>query len=135
MRKLPESFFTPDRDMDPENRIEELARMLDSRQSTYGDFSDIAELSTALRDKWESLLLSFPSFDDQRMSLLREGGNMILHKLARIASGDHFARDSWLDIAGYAMRVVMELDRLAEEFCEKQREMEREMERQHDLPI
>ena len=41
-----------------------------------------------------------------------EGGiEMIEHKLCRILCGDPNFRDHWQDIAGYAMRVLEEIDR------------------------
>lgn len=112
------------RNSDPENRMGELQAILLSREGTYGDFSDIAALSTTMRHAWENVLYSKPIFDKTRISLVTEAATMILHKLARIANGDSFSRDSWMDIAGYAMRTVMEMDRLAAEFCEEQRKLE-----------
>jgi hypothetical protein len=41
----------------------------------------------------------------------KEGIEMIEHKLCRILCGDPNFRDHWQDIAGYAMRVLEEIDR------------------------
>ena len=102
------------RNSDPENRMGELQAILLSREGT----------STTMRHAWENVLYSKPIFDKTRISLVTEAATMILHKLARIANGDSFSRDSWMDIAGYAMRTVMEMDRLSAEFCEEQRKLE-----------
>lgn len=49
---------------------------------------------------------------DLKASDMREALDMICHKMARILNGDPNYRDSWVDIAGYAMLVA---NRLAEE--------------------
>lgn len=38
----------------------------------------------------------------------KEGLDMILHKISRVVNGDPDYDDSWVDIAGYAQRVVEE---------------------------
>lgn len=120
------TFLPPfDPPSDPSGRIEELRNTLNSREQVYGEFTNIAALSTTMRYAWEKVLYSNPFFNDGGRSLVSEAANMILHKLARIASGDPYSRDSWMDIAGYAMRTVMEMDRIAAEFCEQQKELEK----------
>ena len=97
------------------NRINELGKTLISRGDRYGHFSDIAALSTDLRTTWH---IAFQARDEMELDvyknwgLISEAATMILHKLSRIAIGDPTYRDNWMDIAGYAMRLVMEMDRL-----------------------
>lgn len=97
------------------NRINELGKTLLSREDRYGHFSDIAALSTDLRTTWH---IAFQKCDEKGINsyeswgLISEAATMILHKLSRIAIGGPTYRDNWMDIAGYAMRVVMEMDRL-----------------------
>ena len=97
------------------DRIEELEKVLSSRGDQYGNFADIALLSSTLRERW---VYTFDVNTDVTASTLiergmaKEAATMILHKLSRIAIGDPTHRDSWMDIAGYALRTVMELDRL-----------------------
>jgi len=96
-------------------RIKELETTLLSREDRYGHFSDIAALSTDLRTTWH---IAFQARDEMELDvyknwgLISEAATMILHKLSRIAIGDPTYRDNWMDIAGYAMRLVMEMDRL-----------------------
>ena len=67
------------------------------REKTYGDFTDVAELSQKLK----SLLRTYET--NQYLSARqREALDMIASKIARIICGDPNYRDSWDDIIGYA---------------------------------
>lgn len=78
---------------------------LADRRKTHGDFKEMAittqSILAELQQGSSYALLSFPQ---------REALHMIVHKMARITSGDPDHRDSWLDIAGYAQLIVKELD-------------------------
>lgn len=71
------------------------------RGSQYGDFGSMADTSQELRR-----MLVTHEMD----SVKREAMQTICTKLARIATGNACHRDSWFDIAGYAMLVVKDLD-------------------------
>lgn len=77
---------------------------LAERESQYGSFSDVAELTC---DLMGDLLRDDMSF------VQREALHMICSKLARIRCGDINKIDSWLDIAGYATLVVQDLEKKA----------------------
>lgn len=70
---------------------------LKARGNTHGEFSVNAQISQDLKDTlretpgWESL-----SADK------KEALDMIMHKAARICTGDANEPDHWHDIAGYA---------------------------------
>jgi hypothetical protein len=77
--------------------------VLNERGKRYGEFSDFAEAACELREVVAN---------HQRNPMSRvqaEAMSMILHKIARITTGDPSYDDSWLDIAGYAQLVVDEL--------------------------
>lgn len=80
---------------------------LQERGARYGDFTDNAEISQALKQcmgnqmGWGNL-----------NAVQREALEMIAQKIARILNGDPNYRDNWHDIQGYA--------RLAEERCREQ---------------
>ena len=74
---------------------------LDERGNRYGDFTDNAELSQALKHVIEVSV----SWQDRMTPLHREGLTMILQKIARIVNGDPNYADNWHDIQGYARLV------------------------------
>lgn len=77
---------------------------LAERGKKYGDFSDHAAISQAIKDTMHNtpgwLMLTMDK---------REALEMVAHKIARILNGDPEYKDSWHDIAGYA--------KLAEDRC------------------
>ena len=100
------------------NRVKELDEAMSAREGLYGYFADIAVLSTSLRETWQhsaDFHRDVSRDTDTECRLASEAANMILHKLSRIAVGGPTYRDNWVDIAGYAMRVAIELDRLDKE--------------------
>ena len=103
----------------PQELLKELEETLESREVTYGHFSEIADLSTSLRKSWTEQLHAHPLYSSKRLRLVEEAGVMILHKLSRLACGIPSHRDSWMDIAGYALRTAMELERIDEEMWRK----------------
>lgn len=75
-----------------------------TKPKKHGDFTDVAEFVQGVLDLAEKL----PGY--RRASpVVREGFRMIVHKLARIASGDPFLPEHWEDICGYGQ---ITLDRL-----------------------
>ena len=82
-----------------------LEDILSVRGNLYGDFTDQAILSQAL--KYRAIPPSTTaSWDAYQV----EGMEMILHKIARICNGDPNYADSWRDIAGYATLVADRLE-------------------------
>jgi len=82
-----------------------MSEVTDRRESTHGSYRRTASISQQLKnvlqsnahEKWVELT------NRQRESL-----EMICVKIARIMSGDHYEKDHWLDIAGYAELAVKE---------------------------
>lgn len=77
---------------------------LNARQSTYGDYSDVAAITQSLMRIVESGASYEQMSDVQKTSLF-----MIANKMARIVNGDPSYDDSWHDISGYATLVVNDL--------------------------
>lgn len=77
---------------------------LSARQSTYGDFSDVAAITQSLMRIVESGASYEQMSDVQKTSLF-----MIANKLARIVNGNPAYDDSWHDISGCATLVVNDL--------------------------
>lgn len=77
-----------------------IADTLNERQSTYGDFKDVANTTQYLLQ-----MLSTDAMSDVQLEAL----HMICSKLARIAHGDPDYKDNWHDIAGYATLVERSL--------------------------
>lgn len=82
---------------------------LNERGSRYGDFTDNATISQALKD----VLNQADGFHTRCSDVQREALEMIAQKIARILNGDPNYRDNWHDIQGYA--------KLAEERCKEER--------------
>lgn len=84
----------------------EIQETLAERQTTHGDFNTVSDITQSM----EGLLRCGPShmywIPEQK-----EAARMILQKLARAASGDHFNRDTWLDIVGYATLALKSLNK------------------------
>ena len=88
--------------IDDEPKMTDIEKTLNERQSQYGDFSDVAELTS---DLMGDLLRNDMSF------VQREALHMICSKLARMRHGDINKIDTWHDIAGYATLVVKDLEK------------------------
>ena len=80
--------------------------ILNERQTTYGDYADVARTAQNLKHVLRAVGDNYPSKPYQMESL-----DMICNKLARIVNGDPDYIDSWDDIAGYATLVSKELNR------------------------
>ena len=69
---------------------------LNERQSQYGDFENVAEMT-------QGLLFVMGQYGYESMpDMHKEALHMICSKMARIVNGDHNHLDSWHDIGGYA---------------------------------
>jgi hypothetical protein len=79
--------------------------ILAERQTTHGDFTDHANCAQELKNVFRSHCMVPPT------NVQAEAVEMILHKLARIASGNPNYKDHWDDIAGYA---TLAADRVSE---------------------
>jgi hypothetical protein len=75
----------------------EINKVLEERGRTHGDFADVAAVDQALKRalrggrNWAKLSVSYQCALE-----------MIVHKAARVLSGDPDEPDHWLDIQGYA---------------------------------
>lgn len=83
------------------NGTEELVA---ERSAVHGDFNDVSRIAQLLKDAAKT------SKNWSRLTnTQREGVDMILHKIARILSGNPDHADHWDDIAGYAHIVKVRL--------------------------
>lgn len=73
---------------------------LKERGSTHGEFSDHAKIAQGLKRVAYSGVRATDLTDIQREAI-----DMILHKVARIVSGNPHHKDHWHDIAGYSKLV------------------------------
>jgi hypothetical protein len=75
-------------------------KTLAERGTRYGEFRDHAFITQALKD------VAHTSPGWKRLDpAMREGLEMVMHKIGRILNGDPTYADSWHDIAGYAKLV------------------------------
>lgn len=77
----------------------EIEKILEERNKTHGSFLDHSAVAQGLKKQFDRGCLN------ELTDIQKEGVDMILHKLARIATGDPDHRDHWDDIAGYATLV------------------------------
>lgn len=75
-------------------------KILAERGKTHGDFSNQAECTQDLKKAFYNW-----AQHNKLTPYMKEAADMILHKLARAATGDPFMQDHWDDIAGYATLV------------------------------
>jgi hypothetical protein len=84
--------------------LADVTKTLNERGERYGDFASHAKITQGIKDvfiaspKWMTLTPS-----------MKEGLDMVAHKIGRILNGDPTYADSWHDIAGYAKLVEDEL--------------------------
>jgi len=81
--------------------------ILDQRGERYGEYTNVATTSRTIKEAIVNGSNIEAAGDDMRESM-----DMIANKLARIVNGDPYYKDSWQDIAGYAMRIGHKLDKL-----------------------
>ena len=77
--------------------------VLDRREEQYGSYMQSADTAIKIKGAMHNAIArnDLHLFPDQLMSL-----DMIAVKISRIVNGNPSHRDSWLDIAGYAMLVA-----------------------------
>lgn len=80
--------------------MEDIRKILAERGQTHGDFSNQAECAQDLKKAFYLWAMH-----NKLTPYMKEAVDMILHKLARAATGDPFVQDHWDDIAGYATLV------------------------------
>ena len=81
--------------------IMEITKILEERTKDYGEFQDLAWLSQRLKRT-----LKYAGEKENALKpYQKEALEMILHKIARIINGDNTKKDTWNDIAGYAILV------------------------------
>jgi hypothetical protein len=74
---------------------------LADRQKTHGNFTDVATCAQSFKE----IARTCSSWAGMTPAM-REGIEMILHKLCRALSGNPSHRDHWDDVSGYAQRVA-----------------------------
>ena len=77
---------------------------LDDRQKAYGNYAENCELTQKMKD----ILRSHPGWKTMRPEM-KQSMEMIVYKMARIITGDHSHKDSWHDIAGFAILIEQDL--------------------------
>lgn len=80
--------------------------IIKQRSQSHGDYRYVSKMSQDLKNTLKS-----SSFYNDLDFYMAEALDMICMKEARILAGNARMRDHWLDIAGYAMLVVNELER------------------------
>lgn len=80
-----------------------LPEILKERGALYGAFRMNAKVSQDLKN-----IMAAHDNWDLRTPQQKEALEMIQHKIARILNGAADCRDSWMDIAGYAMLMAEE---------------------------
>jgi hypothetical protein len=91
--------------------------LLKQRGAIYGEFRNHSLISQQLKgclenhyNNVEHMPISYERLDP----FIKEGLEMICHKLGRIVNGNPNYVDSWTDIAGYAQLVAKQLEYLNE---------------------
>lgn len=87
-----------------------LEEILKERESRYGSFEGHAAITQTIKD----VMRKSPNWDlmDDPM---KEGLEMIAHKIGRILNGDPYYLDSWVDIGGYNKLVIESIEAFLEE--------------------
>ena len=87
----------------------DMNKTLTERRETHGDFSRVSKLHIELLEAFKTFSWNNWEVDYSEPQMVAL--DMILHKLARIGSGNVDEIDHWRDIAGYATLVVKELEK------------------------
>jgi len=77
---------------------------LAERKGTYGEFDEQARITKTI-ERAASTGCQWTVMDDD----MQEAVHMIASKIARIVNGDPTFKDSWHDIAGYALLIEKRL--------------------------
>ena len=78
--------------------------ILHARGNRYGSFQSNAHIAQNIKS-----IMHGSSNWNNMPDYMKESLHMIAHKISRILEGDCNYDDSWVDIAGYATLVVVEL--------------------------
>lgn len=93
--------------------MESIGEVLDAREKTHGRFSDVASCWGGLADVfWDHGVPSQSAVDSRLKYSIDYGLEMIFGKLSRLAVGDTLEVDHWRDLAGYAMLVAREIEKV-----------------------
>lgn len=80
--------------------MNDIKEVLKERSKTHGEFSDHSLITQQLKDTIRS------TAGWLRMNpAMREGLEMICHKMGRVLAGNPYEPDHWLDIQGYSALV------------------------------
>lgn len=80
----------------------DINKVLEERGKTHGDFTLQAECTQTLEATFMRYCAKSGKMPVALPDYVKEGVHMILHKLARAATGQLETKDHWDDIAGYA---------------------------------
>lgn len=89
--------------------MKKINEVLSERGSNYGSFHTFSNLSQTL---YAIIVKHYNDVNQQRgeeaqlPAFMAESLRMICHKLARIANGNPYHLDSWVDIGGYSQLVA-----------------------------
>ena len=79
-----------------------IEQILAQRGKTHGEFEDQAQCAQELKEVWHR---HAKKCGNNGNPMVNEAVDMIMHKLARAATGALLEPDHWLDIQGYAKLV------------------------------
>jgi hypothetical protein len=98
-----ETIIEPKPEPEVKAKEEEVDKVLDERESQYGSYMQSADTAIKIKSAMHNAIArnDLHLYPDQLVSL-----DMIAMKISRIVNGNPSYRDSWLDIAGYAMLVA-----------------------------
>lgn len=82
-----------------------MKEILEARGKKYGPFPSHATITQGIKNQFKMTR----AWDKMPLDM-KESLEMIAHKIGRILNGDPFYRDSWDDIAGYALLVAENLE-------------------------
>lgn len=86
----------------------EIQEIINQRQKTHGEFSEIAETTQTIKQIIQNR--NHRNLSDSQLESLE----MIAHKIGRILAGDPNTKDHWDDIAGYAKLISNQIDKANE---------------------
>ena len=92
-----------------ENEVDKQAVLLSERAKTHGPYLAVADLTMLTYHQLTDAMRSQPRSDKDDVILFTVFN--ISHKLVRAMSGKATEIDHWRDIAGYATRLVEELEK------------------------
>ncbi len=80
---------------------DEVSNLIASRQGTHGSMAENSATIQAIKE----IMRAAPNWAGMD-PIYREALEMVAHKMGRILHGDPSYLDPWMDIAGYAQRIV-----------------------------